>query len=115
MSQGGDLLVTKDRDAMFIHNGPVRLLGMHVRLPGLLQSLPGELMPGLVILFLMGFRGAAMGVGGALVQLGSSLVILEMRSVVVTSGHLKAHDLPGLVVGFYGKLVSAIRVLQRSF
>jgi hypothetical protein len=61
---------------------------MLVRLPGVLQSLPGKLLPGLVILLLMGFRGAAMGVGGHIVQLGGPLMVFVMRSVVITSGHL---------------------------
>ena len=64
MSQRGDVLVPKGRDAVFIHSVPVRLLGMLVSLLGVLQSLPGALLPGLVILLLMGFRGAAMSVGG---------------------------------------------------
>ena len=88
MSQLGDVLVPKDRDAVFIHSVPVRLLGMLVSLLGVLKSLPGVLLPGLVILFLMGFRSATMSVGGAIVQLGSSLMILVMRSVVITSRHL---------------------------
>jgi hypothetical protein len=54
---------------------------------GVLQSLPGALMPGLVVLFLMGFRGAAMSVGGGIVHLGGPLMVLVMRSVVVTSRH----------------------------
>jgi hypothetical protein len=87
MSQRGDILVPKGCDAMFIHRGLMRLLGMLVRDLGVLKSLPGALLPGLVILLLMGFRGATMSVGGAIVQLGGALMILVMRSVVVTSGH----------------------------
>jgi hypothetical protein len=79
---------------------------------GVLKGLPGVLLPGLVILLLMGFRSATMGVGGAIVQLGSSLMILVMRSVVIASRHLKALYLPRLVMGFLCKLVSVIRVLQ---
>jgi hypothetical protein len=54
---------------------------------GMLQSLPGELLSGLVILLLMRHRGRPMSVRGAVVQLGRALMILVMRSVVVTSGH----------------------------
>jgi hypothetical protein len=68
--------VPKGRDAVPIHSVPVHLLGMLVSLLGMLKSLPGALLPGLMILFLMGFRRAAMRVGGAIVQLGSSLMIL---------------------------------------
>ena len=73
---------------------PVRLLGMLVSLLGVLQSPPGALLPGLVILFLMGFRGATMSVGGAIVQLGGPLMIFVMRSVVITSRHLESPHLP---------------------
>jgi len=66
------------RDAMSIHSVPVRLLGMLVSLLGMFKSLPGVLLPGLVILFLMGFRGSTMGVGGTIVQLSGSLMILVM-------------------------------------
>ncbi len=83
MSQHGDVLVPEGRDIVFIHSVPVRLPGMLVRLLGVLQSSPGELLPGFVFLFLMGFRGTTMSVGGAIVQLGSSLMILVMRSVVI--------------------------------
>jgi hypothetical protein len=87
MSQPRDVLVPEDREAVFVHSGPARLLAMPMSLLGVLQSLPGALMPGLVILFLMGFRGATMSVGGAIVQLGSPLMVFVMRSVVVTSRH----------------------------
>jgi hypothetical protein len=75
MSQRRDVLVPEDRDAMFIHRAPVRLFGVLVSLLGVLQGPPGELLPGLVVLFLMGFRGAAMSVGGTIVQLGGPLMI----------------------------------------
>jgi hypothetical protein len=87
MSQCGDVLVPKGGDAVFIYRGPMRLLGMLVSFLGVLKSLPGALLPGLVILLLMGFRGAAMSVGGAIVQLGGALMILVMRSVVIASRH----------------------------
>jgi hypothetical protein len=37
-----------------------------------------------------------MRVGGGIVQLGCSLMILVMRSVVMASRHLRAHYIPGL-------------------
>jgi hypothetical protein len=78
MSQGSDVLVPKGRDAVFIHSGPVRLPGLLVSLPGVFQSLSGSLLPGLVILFFMSFRGTPMSVSGILVEFGGSLVILVM-------------------------------------
>jgi hypothetical protein len=87
MSQRGDFLVPKGGDAVFIHRFPMRLLGMLVSFLGVLKSLPGELLPGLVILLLMGFRGATMSVGGTIVQLGGALMILVVRSVVIASRH----------------------------
>jgi hypothetical protein len=88
MSQPGDIIVRKGRDAVFIDGVPVHLPGMLVSPLGVLKRLPGEFLPGLVILFLMGFRSPTMRVGGTIVQLGSSLMILVMRSVVITSRHL---------------------------
>jgi len=78
MSQGCDVIMPKDREAVFIHGIPVRLLGMLVSLLGVFQSLPGALLPGLMILFLMGFRSAAVSMGGTIVQLGSLLMIFVM-------------------------------------
>jgi hypothetical protein len=87
MSQRSDLLVPEDRDAVLVHSGPVRLLAMPMSFLGVLQSLPGALMPGLVILFFMRLGGATMSVGGGIVQLGGPLVVFVVRSVVVTSRH----------------------------
>jgi hypothetical protein len=87
MSQRRDVLVPEDREAVFVHSGPMRLLAMPMGLLGVLQGLPGALMPGLVVLFLMGLGGATMSVGGAIVHLGRPLMIFVMRSVVVTSRH----------------------------
>jgi hypothetical protein len=42
------------------------------------QSLPGEFLPGLVILFLMGFRSTTMSVGGIVVQFCGTLMIFVM-------------------------------------
>jgi hypothetical protein len=78
MSQHGDLLVPKHRDAVFIHSVLVRLLGVLVSLLGVLKGPPGALVPGLVVLFLMGFRGTPMSVGGTIVQLRGSLMIFVM-------------------------------------
>ena len=89
MSPHRDVLVPKRGDAMFVYSVSVRLLGMLESLPGVLQSPPGELLPGLVVLFLMGFRSATVSVGGTIVQLSGPLMILVMRSVVVTSRHLE--------------------------
>ena len=94
MGQHRDVLVPKRGDAVFIHSGPVRLFGMLESLLGVLKSPPGELLPGLVVLFLVGFRSATMSVGGTIVQLSSSLMILVMRSVVISSRHLKTLYLP---------------------
>jgi len=69
MSQRGDILVPKVAMPCFIHRGLMRLLGMLVRDLGVLKSLPGALLPGLVILLLMGFRGATMSWAGRYVQL----------------------------------------------
>jgi hypothetical protein len=90
MSQFGNFIMPKSRDAMFIDGSGRGLLGVQVSLFGMFKRLPGLLLAGLVILFLMGFRRTTMRVGGAVVQIGSSLMVLEMRSVFVTSGHLKA-------------------------
>jgi hypothetical protein len=78
MSQRCDVLMSKDREAVLIYSVPVRMLGMLVRLLGVFKRLPGALLPGLMILFLMGFRGAAMSMGGTIVQLGSLLMIFVM-------------------------------------
>ena len=87
MSQRGDLLVPEGCYAVFIHGLPVCLLGMLMRFLGVLESLPGALLPGLVILLLMGFRGSAMSVGGTIVQLGGALMVFVVRSVVIASRH----------------------------
>ena len=87
MSQRGDVLVPEDCEAVFVHSGPVRLLAMPMSLLRVLQSLPGALLSGLVILFFMGFRSATMSVGGTIVQLSGSLMIFVMRSVVIASRH----------------------------
>jgi hypothetical protein len=87
MRQRGDLLVPEGCYAVFIHSGPMRLLGVLVSFLRVLKSLPGALLPGLVILLLMGLRGSAMSVGGTIVQLGGALMIFVVRSVVIASRH----------------------------
>jgi hypothetical protein len=72
---------------MFIHSVPMRLLGEFVGLLAVFKSLPGELLPGLVILLVMGYRGTPVSVGSKVVQLSGTLMILVMRSVVITSRH----------------------------
>jgi hypothetical protein len=87
MSQRLDVLVPKDRHAVFIHSATVRQLGMLVSLLGVFQSLPGALLPGFMILLLMGFGSAPMSVGGTIVQLSGSLMVFIMGSVVIASRH----------------------------
>jgi hypothetical protein len=68
-----------------------------------------------VILLSALFLRAAMGMRGDIVEFRGPLVILIMRSIVITCGHkLKTHNLPGLCVGFLGKFISTLRVLQRA-
>lgn len=78
MSQNCDVLVTKGRDAVFIHSTNMRLPGLLVRLLGVLKSLPRTLLPGLVILFLVSFCRNTMSVSGTVVQLGRALMVLVM-------------------------------------
>jgi hypothetical protein len=78
MCQCGDVLVSKVPDAVLIHSVPVRFLGMLVSLLRVLQSPPGKLLPGLMILFFMGLRRTEMSVGGTIVQLSGALMIFVM-------------------------------------
>jgi hypothetical protein len=78
MRQRGDVLVSEVPNAVLVHSVPVRLLGMPVSLLGMLKSPPGQLLPGLMVLFLMGFRRSAMSVGGTIVQLSGALMIFVM-------------------------------------
>lgn len=84
VSQLGNVGVPKGSDAAFIYRFPGRLPGKPVSPFRVFQSLPGELPPGLVILLFMGFRSATMCVGRDIVQLGAPLMILPMRSMVIT-------------------------------
>src|SRR5208283_4086559 len=85
IGQFRDFAVPKDRDVVFIHSVPVHPLGMLVSQLGVLKSLPGVFPSGLVTLLLVRIRGSAVSVGGTLVQFGSSLMILVVRSVVMAS------------------------------
>src|ERR1700722_15503542 len=68
------------------------------------------------VLLLSVLLGSAMGMSGDVVQFGGSLVVLVMRSVVISSGHnLESPYLPRLGVRFLGQFVSVIRVLKCSF
>lgn len=58
-----------------------------VSVVGVLQGLPGMLMSRQVILLTV-LLGYPMGVRGAIVQFGRSLMVLVVRAVVVTSGHV---------------------------
>ena len=51
---------------------------MLVSLLGVFKGPPGELLARLMVLFLMRFRGAAVNVGGKIVQLRGSLMVLVM-------------------------------------
>jgi hypothetical protein len=85
MRQRRDFRVPKGRDAVPIHGLPVGLFGMQISQLRMFQRLSGTLLAGLAILFFMGLRGAPMSVGGVVVQLSGSLVILVVRSIVVAS------------------------------
>ena len=85
MRERRNLFVTEDREAMNTERVPMRLPGLLKRLLGMLQRLPGVFLPGLVVLFLMGDRGAAMRVRGRIVQLGGPLMVLVVRSAILVS------------------------------
>jgi hypothetical protein len=74
----GNFLVPEDSVAEFMQAVPVHPFGMFVGLLGVLKSPPGALLSGLVVLLPMGLRGAAMRMGGKIVQLRRPLVILVM-------------------------------------
>jgi hypothetical protein len=78
----------------------------------MLEGLPGMLVSAEVFLLPVFFAGA-MGVGGEVMQFGSPLMIFVMGSVVIPGGHKsEGHDLPGFGVGFFGKLISAVRIFE---
>jgi hypothetical protein len=87
MSHRCDLPVPNKRAVMFLRSVPMRILGVHVSFFGVFKRLSGKLLPGLVFLLVMGYRGAPMRLGSNVVQLSGALMILIMRSVVVASRH----------------------------
>jgi hypothetical protein len=78
VSQCGGVLVPKGRDAVFIHSVAMHLRCMLVCLLGVFKGPPGELLARLMVSFLMRFRGTAVSVGGQVVQLRGSLMVLVM-------------------------------------
>jgi hypothetical protein len=65
----------------------VHLLLVHKILVPVFMILPGPFMPGLVVLVALMFGRGPMRVRAGILQLGSSLVIFVMRSIVVASRH----------------------------
>jgi hypothetical protein len=63
------------------------LLGVLMSPCGVLEGLPRMLVSGLVILFSV-LLGYTMGMRSEIVQFGGPLVILIVRPVVVTRGHI---------------------------
>ena len=78
MSQCGGVLVSKGCDSVVIHSVSMRLPSMLVSLSGVFKGPPGKLLARLMVSFLMRFRGTAVSVGGQVVQLRSSLMVLVM-------------------------------------
>jgi hypothetical protein len=89
MREFGNIAALKGSDAVFVRPVPMDVFGMPVSLLGVLKRLPGVFLPGLVILFLIGFRVGTRRVGGDIVQLDAARMILIMRSGVITSRHFK--------------------------
>jgi len=105
MCPGRDLVMAECRD--------VSLKSTFMGASGMLQRLPCMLRAGQVILLSAVLLGTSMGVRGEVVEFRRPLVILVMRSIVITCRHkLKTPNLPGLCVGFFGKFISALGVLQ---
>ena len=67
MSQRSNVVVPKHGEAVFVHRTLMRLRGVLVSQSGMLQSLPGALLSGFMILLLMSFRSAQMSVRGIFV------------------------------------------------
>ncbi len=82
MSQSRYFLVTEGNKP-----GLVQLLRKQVSFPRMFQRLTGDLVARLAILFVVALRRRAVCVGRDVVQLSGSLMILVMRSIVVTCGH----------------------------
>ena len=85
MSQGRNVGMPESGDAMSHRSASLSIVPRGLRV---LKSLPGVFPSDLVILLFVRIRGSAVSVGGTLVQFGSSLMILVVRSVVMTSRHL---------------------------
>jgi hypothetical protein len=73
-----DVPTPKDSEAVLIHRFPLRVFGMLISHFGVLKSLAGQFLPGLAILLVMGYRRTSMSECGKVVQLGRSLMLLEM-------------------------------------
>ena len=88
MRQCGDVVVPESRDAVTDRGTVTRRsrLGMSVGLLGVLKRLPGMLLPGKMILVAV-LCGNPMGVGRIVVQFGGKLMVLVVRSIVISSGH----------------------------
>ena len=84
VSQRGDFIVPEGYDAV-----TGRRLRHLMRPLGVLQRLPGMLVPAEVFLLPM-FLTGAVGVGGEVVQLGGALVIFVMGSVVISRRHFQS-------------------------
>lgn len=78
IGQRGGFLVPKGLDAVFIHGVSMHLPGMLMSLSGVFQGSSGKLLARLMVPFLMRFRGAAVSMGGQVVQLRGSLMVLVM-------------------------------------
>jgi len=79
--QGRDVGMAKSGDA--VASSGLSVLVSALRM---LQSFPGILVSSQMILFSL-LRRDTMGMRGDVMQFGGSLVILVMRSAVITSGH----------------------------
>jgi hypothetical protein len=86
MGAGCDLGMSEDGNAVLGYPG-MYLGGVLISELGVLEYLPGMLLPGQVILFAVLLGGGAMGMRRAIVQLGGSLMIFVMRSVVIACRH----------------------------
>jgi hypothetical protein len=64
------------------------LLSVLVRFGRMLQGLTGVFLSRLVVLLAVVLRSAAMGVRRQIVQFRGQVMILVVRSVIVTGGHL---------------------------
>jgi hypothetical protein len=85
MSENRDVIVSKGHYSVSIERGRMQLHGGPVGLLGVLQRLPGVLVSGLMVLLLVRLRRVAMNVGGIVMQLGGPLMIFVVRSVVIAS------------------------------